>query len=100
MSSKAELITTRPVFIQNEQGQILCHYFYIMGIDFLNHIVVADNGNFNYFSFREQDMLHPSERVFQIIDDTTKRKRAAVADRKTARNSLIQSRTKIIFMKI
>ena len=57
----------------------------VMGIELLDHIVVADNGTFNYFSFKEQDMLHPSERVFQIIDDTPKRKRAAVADRKTAR---------------
>ena len=57
----------------------------VMGIELLDHIVVADNGTFNYFSFREHDMLHPSERVFQIIDDTPKRKRAAVADRKPSR---------------
>lgn len=57
----------------------------IMGIEVLDHIVIADNGNFNYFSFKEQDMLHPSEKVFQIIDDTPKRKTAAVADRKPRR---------------
>lgn len=57
----------------------------IMGIDLLDHIVVADNGTFNYFSLREYDMLHPSEKVFQIIDVSPKRKRTAVADRKSRR---------------
>lgn len=57
----------------------------LVGIGVLDHIIVGEGGTYNYFSFRENDMLHPSKQIFQIIDDTHTKKRAAVAEKKTVR---------------
>lgn len=58
----------------------------LLSVTVLDHIIVGNTGKFDYYSFKENGMLRPSEKVFQIVDDTKKkRKTASVAETKLRR---------------
>lgn len=57
----------------------------LMGIEVLDHIIVGSDSALHHFSFMENDMLKPSTRVFNIVDDTAKKTMAA--EKKTRRKS-------------
>ena len=58
----------------------------LMGIEVIDHIIVGSNPSFHYYSFCEDDMLSPSQKI-NLIDDAPKKNIAAEkkAKRKSSR---------------
>ena len=54
----------------------------LMGIEVLDHIIVGSDPSFQFFSFNNNDMLIPSDRI-NLIDDAPKKNMAA--EKRTAR---------------
>lgn len=54
----------------------------LIGIEVLDHIIVGSDPSFQFFSFNNNDMLIPSDRI-NLIDDATKKNMAA--EKRTAR---------------